>query len=119
MSMQDRPARPGRTKPVPAADSGVDPIDYKPSAPQPVPAPATSTSATVPDEGKGAAAPAAATQPIPPPPPASIGPELDVTVQSGIRWSPSTEAIVRAAKARTGKTRRALVEEAIARVWGE
>ncbi|MCT1377757.1 MULTISPECIES: hypothetical protein [unclassified Microbacterium] len=119
MSMQDRPARPGRTKPVPAADSGVDPIDYKPATQQPAPAPATSTSTTAPDEGKGATAPAAAAQPSNPTPPASVVPELDVTVQSGIRWSPATEAIVRAAKARTGKTRRALVEEAIARVWGD
>lgn len=42
----------------------------------------------------------------------------NVTVQIGIRWSPETEALVRAAKARTNKTRRALVEEAIAQVWG-
>lgn len=121
MSMQDRPARPGRTKPVPAADAGVDPIDYKPGAQQPAAAPAPSTSAPAATESKSPAAPAAAVvQPSPPAPPAAgtIGPELDVTVQSGIRWSPATEAIVREVKARTGKTRRAIVEEAIAQAWG-
>lgn len=73
-------------------------------------------------EGKGAT-PAAAPKAEAPAPlvtaaPTAMGPELDITVQSGIRWSPATENIIRAAKARTGKTRRALVEEAIAQVWG-
>lgn len=126
MSMQDRPERPARTKPRPPADAGVDPIDYRPAAP----APSTTTAPSAPDEGKGAQppaaapkveAPAAAATAAPAPAaaaPAAVVPELDITVQSGIRWSPDTENTIRAAKARTGKTRRALVEEAIAQVWG-
>ena len=126
MSMQDRPERPARTKPRPPADAGVDPIDYRPTAP----APSTTTAPSAPDEGKGAQppapapkveAPAAAATAAPAPAaaaPAAVVPELDITVQSGIRWSPDTENTIRAAKARTAKTRRALVEEAIAQVWG-
>ncbi|WP_231567555.1 MULTISPECIES: hypothetical protein [Microbacterium] len=116
MSMQDRPERPARTKPRPPADAGVDPIDYRPAAP----APSTTTAPSAPDEGKGAQPPAAAPKVEAPAAaaPAAVVPELDITVQSGIRWSPDTENTIRAAKARTGKTRRALVEEAIAQVWG-
>lgn len=122
MSMQDRPERPTRTKPRPPADAGVDPIDYRPSAPAPSPA----TSPSAPDEGKGAEPPAAApkatapaAQPAAPPAQqATVGPVVDLTVQSGVRWSLDTENTIRAAKARTGKTRRALVEEAIALAWG-
>lgn len=120
MSMQDRPERPARTKPRPPADAGVDPIDYRPTAP----APSTTTVTSAPDEGKGAQPPAAAPKVEAPAAtraaalPAAVVPELDITVQSGIRWSPDTENTIRAAKVRTGKTRRALVEEAIAQVWG-
>ncbi|WP_417512532.1 hypothetical protein [Microbacterium sp.] len=122
MSMQDRPERPARTKPRPPADAGIDPIDFRPAAPEPAAPKVTKQ----PAEGKGATSPAAAPKSeaatsradAATTAPASVGPELDITVQSGIRWSPATENIIRAAKARTGKTRRALVEEAIAQVWG-
>jgi hypothetical protein len=119
MTMQDRPERPARTKPRPPADAGVDPIDYRPAAPTPPPAAATppvkAPSAQEEDAGakQPTVAPRTATRA-----PAAVVPELDITVQSGIRWSPDTENTIRAAKARTGKTRRALVEEAIAQVWG-
>lgn len=115
MSMQERPERPARTKPRPPADAGIDPIDYRPATP----APSTVTIPAAADEGKAAETPAAAPKAArPAATPTAVVPELDITVQSGIRWSPTTENIVRAAKARTGKTRRALVEEAVAIVWG-
>jgi hypothetical protein len=114
MTMQDRPERPARTKPRPPADAGIDPIDYRPTALTP---PTTAPSAQ--EEDAGVKQPAAAPKPATPTSaPAAVVPELDITVQSGIRWSPDTENTIRAAKARTGKTRRALVEEAIAQVWG-
>lgn len=119
MSMQDRPARPGRTKPVPAADTGVDPIDYRPTAQESAPAPATVTSATVPDEGKGArSVPAAA--PTPPAStstaPAAIAPITrgrEQTVQLSTRVSPDVTDIIDQAAATTGRSKRDLVEEAI------
>lgn len=114
MSMQDRPERPGRTKPRPPADAGVDPIDYRPNTASP----STNVDPSAPDEGKSDQPPAAAPKRETPAATATVVPELDITVQSGIRWSPDTENTIRAAKARTGKTRRALVEEAIAQVWG-
>lgn len=115
MTLPDRPARPARTKPVPTADAGVDPIDYRPAQPDPTPEPTTIP--TTPDEGKGDPTPAVQQPALTPDVAEQLGPRA--TVQSGISWSPETEAIVRAAKARTGKTRRALVEEAIARVWAD
>lgn len=97
MTMPDRPARPARGKLQPPTTT-VDPIDApQPPAAQPAAAPA-------------AAAPSAST-------PVAVD-ESRVSVQSGIRWSLATERLVREAKARTGKTRIAIVEEAIAQVWG-
>lgn len=120
MSMQDRPARPARGKLTPPANADVDPIDARLATPEPQPPQSTSTSESTPAEGKGASAPAAApsqTAHAPKPTP-NTGPALNLTVQSGVNWSPETEQIVRDTKARTGKTRRAIVEEAIAATWG-
>jgi hypothetical protein len=121
MSMPDRPARPARGKLTPPANANVDPIDAQPTISKSEPTSTAPAFASTPEEGKGAVAPAAA---APAPGTAATAsaptvtlPDLDVTVQSGIRWSPDTEAIVRAAKTRTGKTRRAIVEEAIAAMW--
>lgn len=120
MSMADRPARPARGKLTPPANADVDPIDARPATPKPEPSRPTSTSESTPDEGKGAAAPAAApfVAPRATAPAQTAAPALNVTVQSGVNWSPETEQLVRDAKARTGKTRRAIVEEAIAALWG-
>lgn len=113
MSMQDRPERPARTKPRPPADAGVDPIDYRPAVP-------TAVAESPTDDRAITQPPVAAPKEVSRPAiqAAAVVPELDITVQSGIRWSPDTENTIRSAKARTGKTRRALVEEAIAKVWG-
>lgn len=120
MSMQDRPARPGRTKPVPAADTGVDPIDYRPTSQEHAPAPATSTSATTPVEGKGTPrVPAAA--PTPPASTSTAAPAIigtatrgrEQTVQLSTRVSPDVTDIIDQAAAATGRSKRDLVEEAI------
>lgn len=119
MSMQDRPARPGRTKPVPAADTGVDPIDYRPAPQEPAPAPLPSTSDTAPAEGKGTPrVPAAA--PTPPASTSTATPAIvatthgrEQTVQLSTRVSPDVTAIIDQAAAATGRSKRELVEEAI------
>lgn len=120
MSMADRPARPARGKLTPPANNDVDPIDARPATQAPQPSRPTSTRESTPAEGKGASAPAAA--PSAPPqtaaPTPAAAPALNTTVQSGVSWSPETEQLVREVKARTGKTRRAIVEEAIAAQWG-
>ena len=110
MTVADRPAR---GKLLPPARTDIDPIDPRP-APTPPPAPTSTAPQIAPDEGKGAQAPAARRN-------GGKRPETDdiknVTVQSGINWSTETERIVREVKARTGKTRRTIVEEAIAQTW--
>lgn len=123
MSMADRPARPTRGKLTPPANNDVDPIDARPATPAPQPSRPTSTRKTAPGEGgtltersggKVTATPDAtspAAEPV-------IAAGLNLTVQSGVSWSPETEQLVREVKARTGKTRRAIVEEAIAAQWG-
>lgn len=116
MSMEDRPARPARGKLTPPANADLDPIDARPAAPELKPSRTTSTTENTPSEGKGAAAPAAA--PRRPRVTTSPAPALNLTVQSGVNWSAEIEQIVRDVKARTGKTRRAIVEEAIAATWG-
>lgn len=120
MSMADRPARPARGKLTPPANNDVDPIDARPATPAPQPSRPTSTRENTPAEGKGASVPAASPS-VPPrtaSPTLAAAPAPNATVQSGVSWSPETEQLVREAKARTGKTRRAIVEEAIVRVWG-
>jgi len=120
-NMQDRPARPGRSKPVPAPDAGVDPIDYKPATSEPQPTPTTSTRESAPAEGKGARSvpaaaptPQASTQAAPAAsaPAASGGREQ--TVQLSSRVSPQIAQLIDAAAARTGRSKRELIEAAIA-----
>lgn len=100
MTMQDRPER-ARGTLTPPTNTDVDPIDARPT---------TSTRTdTTPPAHTAATAPAHTTV---------VTPAISATVQSGINWSVETEQLVRAAKNRTGKTRRAIVEEAIAHMWG-
>lgn len=104
MSQPERPERPGRTKPVPAADAAIDPVEFRPAAPA-----AEST------------APPATTITRPPartphPTPVRTGPKP--TVQLGVSVSPEIEQLVRAARERTGLSRRAIVEKAITDTWG-
>ena len=120
MSMADRPQRPARGKLSPPPTANVDPIDSRPATPEPEPSRPATVRPDAPNEGKGAAAPAAAptTAPQASAPAPSVGARRSVTVQSGVNWSLETEELVAAVKARTGKTRRAIVEAAIARTWG-
>jgi hypothetical protein len=115
MSMQDRPARPGRTKPVPTADAGVDPVDYRPSS---TPAPATlvdstplaeKTKVTAPESEAERSTPSASTAA-----PAG-GPQA--TVQLGVNVDPDIAQLVMQVKARTGLSKRAIVEKAIRETW--
>lgn len=114
MSMQDRPARPTRTKPVPTSDAGVDPIDYKPT-------PTTSTSESTPAEGKGtqsvpaaAPTPPASTPTAPAAPVSAASSGREQTVQLSSRVSPQIAQLVDAAAVRTGRSKRELIEAAIA-----
>jgi len=119
MSMQERPARPGRTKPVPTADAGVDPVDYRPTAqpapvaeaaPQPQP---TETIAPAP-----VSAPTETKQRATPPPTAPVhagGPQA--TVQLGVNVDPDVAQLVMHIKATTGLSKRAIVEKAIRDTW--
>lgn len=107
MSMADRPARPPRGKLSPPADADIDPIDARPTRP-------TGESAS-PD--KGTSRPTRTASPSAPSARTAAAAAINMTVQSGVSWSPETEQLVRDAKARTGKTRRAVVEEAIAAMW--
>jgi hypothetical protein len=113
--LPERPARPTRTKtrPVPPPDADVDPIDYKSKATTPAsPAPTQPQE----PEGKGAApAPAAA---APPTLTAVRAPQQltggrEVTVQLATRVSPDVAAMIDAEFSRTGRSKRALIEEAI------
>ncbi|QCR42115.1 hypothetical protein C1N74_16110 (plasmid) [Microbacterium sp. SGAir0570] len=126
----NQPDRPARSRPRPAPDAGVDPIDYKPS---PAPAPAPATVSNSPIEGKGAEAPAAAPSHAPTTnarfaastPPAPVAGGSEVTVQLATRISPDVAAVLDAAvareKARRGSkaSKRVLVEEAILALWSQ
>lgn len=100
MSMAERPDRPARGKLSPPLDADLDPIDIRPTTPITTPP----TPPIVSAEGA--------------PRPTPAVPTLNVTVQSGVAWSPEVEQLVREVKARTGMTRRAIVEEAIVKTWG-
>ncbi|EIC06685.1 hypothetical protein OR221_3209 [Microbacterium laevaniformans OR221] len=107
--------RPPRTRPRPAEDAGVDPIDYGTRA-APAPAP------TVPVEGKGALAPAAAPErPAAADRVATTAPQVtggvEPTVQLATRISLDVNDVLTKAQQRTGKKKRALIEEAILRTW--
>lgn len=118
MSMQERPARPGRTKPVPAADAGVDPIDYRPGTQESAPS-TTPTPPSIPDEGKGArsvtaaASTPAASSSAGTPAMSAAAPRREQTVQLSTRVSPDVTDIIDRAAAATGRSKRDLVEEAI------
>lgn len=118
MSMAERPSRPARGKLTPPANADLDPIDARPTAPEPQPIPTVEQPERTPDEGKGAPAPAAAAEQATSSAPVTAPPAKSVVVQSGVNWSLETERIVSETKARTNKTRRAIVEEAIAHLWG-
>lgn len=115
----DRPARPAR-RPRPAADAGVDPIDYRATPTEEAPAAAPVSPA--------AEAPAAPTPPTSrrgderaaaPIPPAATGPAArDVTVQLNSRIGVDVAAIFDAAAARF-KTKREALEHAILVAYGE
>lgn len=116
-----QPDRPARSRPRPAADAGVDPIDYGTRA-----APTTQPTTV---EGKGAAAPAAAPDRAEAPtqqPPLAAAPTagtiapvggMEVTVQLSTRISPDVNDVLTLAKQRTGKSKRTLIEEAIVKMW--
>ena len=103
MTLPDRPDRPQRTAPVPAADANVDPIDY--TYPSNTPA--------APRVRKSVKKPAAAQTPAP------AKTAKEATVQLGDRVAVSTENLIAATKERTGMTRRAIIERAIRETWGE
>lgn len=109
--------RPARTRPVPAADAGVDPIDYgtRPAAAPRVPVEAQSVTAPAVAPERAAAAP----QPSPAAQPPAIAPVggIEVTVQLSTRVSPDVNDVLTQAKQRTGKNKRALIEEAIMKTW--
>lgn len=110
-----QPERPARTRPRPAADAGVDPIDYGTRA-----APTVAPTAL---EGKGAPVPAAA--PVAPAQPAAAATVqqmtggVEPTVQLATRVSLNVNDVLTKAQQRTGKKKRALIEEAILRTWSE
>lgn len=115
MSMQDRPARPGRTKPVPTADAGVDPVDYRPSNIAPA---STDTKPAPLTEPRKAAAPTPPTKPELPTPPQTVTPGgPQATVQLGVNVDPEIAQLVMQIKARTGLSKRAIVEKAIRDTW--
>lgn len=117
-----QPDRPARTRPRPAADAGVDPIDFGTRA-------APTTAPTSPVEGKGAPAPAAApeqpaaapTAPAVPAVPAAVTQApaggVEATVQLATRISLNVNDVLTKAYQRTGMKKRALIEEAILRTW--
>ena len=114
-----QPDRPTRTRPRPAADAGVDPIDFGTRA-------APATAPTTPVEGKGAPAPAAAPEQPAAAPTAPVVPAsapqtpaggAEVTVQLATRISLNVNDVLTQAYRRTGKKKRELIEEAILRTW--
>lgn len=103
--------RPPRTRPRPAADAGVDPIDYKP---------ATSAPGFAAEPASEPAPAAAPTRPTTPPrsaPAQDASGGVEVTVQLSTRISPDVNDVLTQANIRTGKKKRALIEEAILRTW--
>lgn len=114
MSQLDRPTRAPKG-PRPAADEGQDPVDYR----------HTQTEPTAPIEGKGApSVPAAAPEPATATataPQVFAGPPArrEQTVQLATRISPEVAALVDAAAARTGYTKRQIVEHAIRQTWAQ
>lgn len=92
--------RPPRTRPRPAADAGVDPIDYKPATSAPT----------------FAAAPTRETTPAAPTTQETSG-GVEATVQLSTRVSLDVNDVLTQAHLRTGKKKRALIEEAILRTW--
>lgn len=121
MSQLDRPARPARG-PRPAADEGQDPVDYHPPVTAPTPTPEPTAAAKGKDTlSVSAAAPAATASPeaassVQPPTIAHRGREQ--TVQLATRISPDIAALIDAAAARTGYSKRNVIEQAIQQVWG-
>lgn len=119
MSMQDRPARPGRTKPVPTADAGVDPVEYRPTTTKP-PVAATRQSPLMEQENVDVRTPAtessAKTEPLMPLQPVTPG-GPQATVQLGVNVDPQIAQLVMQIKARTGLSKRAIVEKAIRETW--
>ena len=106
--------RPPRTRPRPAADAGVDPIDYKPATSAP-------TFAAEPAREPAPPAVAAPTRPTQPPrsaPAQDASGGVEVTVQLSTRISPDVNDVLTQASVRTGRKKRALIEEAIMRTWG-
>lgn len=89
--MSAQPERPARMKvrPRPAADENLDPVDYRSEA-----------------------------RATPPPTPAQGPVRKEATVQLATRISLEIDAILTNAAATTGKSKRALVEEAIKNTWG-
>lgn len=85
----DRPAR-GKIRPRPAADEKLDPVDYRREVPP---------------------------APMPQPSPTNITGRKEATVQLATRISMEVDAILTNAAASTGKSKRALVEEAIRNTW--
>ena len=122
MSQLDRPARPARG-PRPAPDEGQDPVDYRPpvttSAPTPEPGTTSkgkdtpSVSAAAPTASAPSSAPAKA---APQARPTARGREQ--TVQLATRISPEVADLIDAAAARTGYSKRNVIEQAIQQVWG-
>lgn len=117
----DRPAR----RPRPAADAGVDPIDYrpaatgenKPDAAPPPPAPETPTGRAV----SAPVAPERPSAPVTPRTPAAppVGPAVrEQTVQLNSRVSADVAAVLDAAAAGSFPSKRAAIEYAITQTFG-
>lgn len=129
MSMQERPARParpGRTRPVPTSDAGVDPVDYRPKitpAADQAAAPATEAPRIQVEErpkvDSSSASAAAQTQSNnkQAAPPAVGGPQA--TVQLGVNVHPDIAQLVARVKGSTGLSKRAIVEKALLETWGD
>lgn len=115
-SQPDRPARHARTKPRPAPDAGVDPID-----PRPAEAPSAPERPLI--AGKEDKAPTAAPTGGTPREPDNLAgsliptPAPQATVQLNVRISPDVAELVDKA-AKQGYSKRAIVEDALRRVWG-
>lgn len=96
--MSTQPGRPGRRpRPRPAADEKLDPVDYR-AQPQTLPVPTPT--------------------PVPPLAPQGSAPgRKEATVQLATRISLEIDTILIDAVNATGKSKRALVEEAIKNTW--
>lgn len=115
----NQPDRPPRTRPRPAADAGVDPIDYRPGGADEDKPTSLPPATTGPAAAAGSAPTAPATEaPAPTSTPSAVAGGVEVTVQLSTRVSPDVNDVLTEAKLRTGKAKRALIEEAILRTWG-